>query len=107
MTDELKPCPFCGASVSIRREGHQWDTEPCYIGCHTCGLFVQLFDKPESRELTIAAWNLRHESDTLPVWAIEAIDRCLLLDGKTVAYQSGVLDTLDWVLALRKPEEKE
>lgn len=65
-----------------------------------------------------AAWNIRHEPEDLPEWAIEAIEKEIEnLWNKHSTKTPGIhaeamhrlryeADKLRWVLSLRKPEEK-
>ena len=115
MTDELKSCPFCGEPAKII-ESHRYDasvdpTPPHWkvscatIGCN--GAAINIWR--QSPEDAIAAWNSRHESDTLPTWAIEAIENEVgqNLNKRSQLFYCGFVQALNWVLALRKPEETE
>ncbi len=69
MTDELKPCPFCGDSGVTMNEGStfRW----CYLSCNSCGatpgeVRVQTFGdgtpdewEKQAAKDAIAAWNRR------------------------------------------------
>lgn len=69
MTDELKPCPFCGGKADI----HSWwsDNEECgmaWVGCkresytngYECArIHIMRIDVKTAREDAIAAWNRR------------------------------------------------
>lgn len=59
----------------------------------------------------IKAWNKRHELDELPQWAIDAIKaRMAFFESDkhtwTIEMRDGALNSLYWVLSLRKPEEQ-
>lgn len=100
MSDELKPCPFCGNdAIRIMREGY---VDPEFVGCPKCDVFM----RPRR-------WNARHEPDELPEWAIEGI-RMRIEQNKTNIACSIDTDSrrrwsdeniiLNMVLSLRKPE---
>lgn len=98
MTDESLPCPFCGSDgieTFYNRSGVDHYT------CQYCGA-------------TAKQWNTRVEPDTLPSWAIEAINTKLQsLHSKVVdpdilnSYEIGGFQSLKWILSLRKPENSE
>ena len=153
MTDELKPCPFCGSDDVYRIIGsevmhcrHCGASGPWKIGyvwnsryddpiCPQFGVIGAACSDPENmcdqyvfckraRELqktclssidniTLMAESVRRglatvEPDTLPQWAIEAINHMIdTCNIKNEDYALGYLAALDDVLYLRKPEEKE
>lgn len=55
---ELKPCPFCGGEA---RYGHD-NMNGHYVTCANieCGVLV-VARYHETKELTITAWNTRHD----------------------------------------------
>ena len=54
MTDELKPCPFCGGKAEFEID------EGWFVFCEKCGSMTVLFDtKPEAKE----TWNARPIED--------------------------------------------
>ena len=54
MTDELKPCPFCGGKAEFEKD------EGWFVFCEKCGSMTVLFDtKPEAKE----TWNSRPIED--------------------------------------------
>jgi len=56
MSDELKPCPFCGGEASIRIDTSH--STACLIGCATMGCFGhEQWEETEAE--AIAAWNHR------------------------------------------------
>ena len=63
MTDELKPCPFCGGKATISLD------DGAYY-CVDCGCMPYVDDGVEP----IAAWN-RREADEMPEWAIKEIQQ--------------------------------
>jgi transcription elongation factor Elf1 len=90
MTDESIPCPFCGSDdieTFYNRSGVD------HLTCQYCGA-------------TAKDWNTRVEPDTLPSWAIDAINENMPRETMEY-YASGYRDALIWVLSLLKPEEKE
>lgn len=56
MTEELKPCPFCGGKASVWKEDAVW-FDITWIGCEECG--VQLRKYADNRG--IKKWNKRVE----------------------------------------------
>lgn len=64
MTDELKPCPFCGGKPKVYQRG-TWG-----VKC-TCGgkSFVHHYGKTEAE--AIAAWNARPEAEAMVAAAVE------------------------------------
>lgn len=51
MTEELKPCPFCGGKAEFENDNGEW-----FVFCEKCGSMTVLFEtKPEAKE----AWNTR------------------------------------------------
>ena len=115
MSEELKPCPFCGCNEIIGNQYINRDMQDCYaIYCSNCDATIRGYTESE----TIAAWNTRHEPDELPEWFVDAIKNRInwwvnhivmkapeLREG--IADGAGHIDALKWVLSLRKPEVKE
>lgn len=66
MSDELKPCPFCGCGeINITkhrgagsRPDHHGD-DVYSIGCYDCGACVPSRYNLRGRSLLVAAWNKR------------------------------------------------
>ena len=52
MTDELKPCPFCGWSATVRSYGK----EAWYVICCGCNIRKGIYP---TREKAIEKWNER------------------------------------------------
>lgn len=79
MSEELKPCPFCGAK-SHKLE-HQFGDECGYIRCRNCGAQSgrvywteaerESDDYSASEAEAIAAWNRRASTDKAPAGAAE------------------------------------
>ncbi|MEQ1977395.1 Lar family restriction alleviation protein [Xenorhabdus sp. SGI240] len=58
MTDELKPCPFCGGESDVSEEfGGKY-----YVYCGDCS--VEQTEPSETEEEAIAAWNQREHPVT-------------------------------------------
>ena len=70
--EELKPCPFCGAKVKLRKEAMWWDNrgyKDCYryaISCPECGCALAMRNNDtisrtdsEAKRNAIKAWNRR------------------------------------------------
>ena len=55
MSDELKPCPFCGGEATVE-SGYSRQNEYIYIQCCTCLIETQPAGDPRT---AIAAWNRR------------------------------------------------
>lgn len=70
MTEQLKPCPFCGAHAQLFENNDKEKT--CYIECMCC--FVRTDDYYDKKYL-ITDWNRRVDSNS-PVIA-EAWDDAL------------------------------
>ncbi len=70
MSEELKPCPFCGGSNSEIRDGHKawlgtrWGTPVSVSVIHWCepiqGQPSRMIERiGKDQESAVAAWNLR------------------------------------------------
>lgn len=103
MTDELKPCPFCGGRPN------SWHHRSPFGISNVCDVYCNRDDHNvvvtgNSLEEAIAAWNARHEPAHFPEWEKEAIDKMYCYPDNYEAQAWN--DALDAVLKLRKPEEK-
>jgi Zn ribbon nucleic-acid-binding protein len=150
MSEELKPCPFCG-STDIETFYNKTGVD--HLTCQYCGAtakdwntrhepddvnrmrnlledvvnpldlseiaiethgplgtepaeLVKLVLQQKDREIAL----LHHESDELPEWLKTQIKSKLetyetTIFGSRAEYHDGIMDTLEWVLSLRKPEE--
>lgn len=55
MTEELKPCPFCGGKAEFENDNGEW-----FVFCEKCGSMTVPFEtKPEAKE----TWNNRPIED--------------------------------------------
>ena len=61
MSDELKPCPFCGASAKICVPIAIAGDETYYVNCTQCRAFVY---SNSSEEDAISEWNRRVDTKT-------------------------------------------
>lgn len=108
MSEELKPCPFCGDDPEIELIQSIFGDSDWMIICPKC--LIKMWD--EDKATVIAAWNTRVEPDIFPQWAIEAIDKEISSLWEEYA-KTGItrLDAcarkLEWVLSLLKPENSE
>lgn len=64
MSDELKPCPFCGSEAEIVNEGGQF-----LVGClnaDTCAIspfiILDIQDVENAESKAVAGWNWRADS---------------------------------------------
>lgn len=120
MTEELKPCPFCGGNGKLI-ESHRYDasvdsTPPHWkiscecIGCN--GAAINIWR--QTPEDAITAWNTRHEPYELPEWLIKEvraqIDAIIGIhfggrySNQKTLKRNGRIEALEWVLSLRKSE---
>ncbi len=56
MSDDLKPCPFCGGEAYLRDDVSH--STAFFIGCSTVGCFGEIHWEQTAAE-AIAAWNAR------------------------------------------------
>ncbi|MCR2034135.1 Lar family restriction alleviation protein [Adlercreutzia mucosicola] len=68
MSDELKPCPFCGGDAT---EGPVFVTrmpsgDIGWVGCVPCGVFVNYTHGEGGRREAVRAWNTRAERTCRP-----------------------------------------
>jgi hypothetical protein len=61
MSDELKPCPLCGARSYVDRDPFDKSEyrDSWVVVCQWCGLLLP----PDSRENNIKRWNTRRHQD--------------------------------------------
>ena len=77
MTEELKPCPFCGGTAVLCNDGRNSSS----VECASCGAAVPFFPRlPENfgkhRDIqTISAWNMRTPS-TLETEMYNELEEC-------------------------------
>ena len=66
MSEELKPCPFCGGEVKIEDISDE-DGPYFMIACSNkaCGAAASFGDKSETEEGATEAWNTRASSATV------------------------------------------
>lgn len=66
MSDELKPCPFCGGKAEIYQERHDKGGQhhngrlQCFVFCSECS--ARGPDNTSSQYLKIQRWNERKEA---------------------------------------------
>ena len=68
MTNELKPCPFCGSTqIYVTHTRYYYNEDTVCVFCNSCKQHVILEDNEaeglndKTRERAIAAWNTRTE----------------------------------------------
>ena len=59
MSEELKPCPFCGREAELRTDGDD-SNYPIWIQCTKCQAGIEPFP---DKEFAILEWNTRHIPD--------------------------------------------
>jgi len=95
MSEELKPCPFCGGSAFEMVDEDKGD-DYGFVACSGCHVETPYGYKEYRRE----KWNRRAEPEELPEWLIDELINGLVLakDDKTEGWN----DALEWVLSLKK-----
>ena len=101
MTEDLKPCPFCG-SENTSCDGH-------FIQCSECHSSGPSFYPCFNHEFVIKAWNHRVESDTLIKTVQMRIAELEEQIEENCTYRSRELvdheiTALKWVLSLKKED---
>lgn len=75
MSDELKPCPFCGGEPALIHPDEEWDA---VVVCEKCGAVITKDSDAEA----IFAWNARavitNEQfvDAVRCWAFSSMEGC-------------------------------
>jgi len=69
MTDELKPCPFCGCNAELTTDYYGNGTGYCCVFCTNCGAGTAILSKQpvyDAADIVIKGWNRRtmNETDT-------------------------------------------
>lgn len=102
MSEELKPCPFCGGTDLVVTEamGESWvlcKNEKCLATCS---------GNAANKATAIVSWNTRVESDELPEWVVKKIQSMIDCGGPFYNdVQKGYELALNQVLSLRRGEE--
>lgn len=111
MSDELKPCPFCGETRE--RDGalkavlayYVSGLVDCTVGCERCGMFhqtSQAASESEARALAIAAWNRR-----FPDARIAELEHALLdMTADRDSWEQQASDRVDDVLRVAAESDK-
>lgn len=63
MSEELKPCPFCGGEAKegpVNINGTD-SSDIGWVGCQECRVFMNYMNGERGRKLAIEAWNTRAE----------------------------------------------
>lgn len=80
MSEELKPCPFCGGEaklVKIERDNYPYGTCDyiCYVLCKNCGVTGKTFSSENQNEYketeAITAWNTRFQAEPKALTLVE------------------------------------
>ena len=112
MADELLPCAHCGYAVDLLMQNPDDPHTLYWARCKNDDCLVETL--LGTKEEIIVSWNSRHEPDTLPSWAIEAIGEIKSeLQMGIINHPHSYRETIrccelviEAILALRKPEEK-
>jgi hypothetical protein len=100
MTDELKPCPFCGCKATYAKAARGWKVE-CEGRMGSCTMNARTHYQPQ-KFLAIAAWNARADlAAPLNDPRVKALAEALR-DMTALAIQLGAIDleTRDALAAL-------
>lgn len=77
MSDELKPCPFCGSDkvLVIGMADKPLDCYRWHVECQECHCTGRRFYRAEGarREMAVAAWNRRAPGASVPVTEIKTL----------------------------------
>lgn len=60
MTEQLKPCPFCGSEAELRFSEGESGKRYYWIPCKKCSCCQTIFDTPQE---AVSAWNNRPIED--------------------------------------------
>ncbi len=84
MSEELKPCPFCGGEAELCQGYDEDGTELCSIHCGTCGMETIRDDRKPAEAIT--AWNTRPSPwiSVTPETMPERKQSVFVTNGKTV-----------------------
>lgn len=63
MSEELKPCPFCGGKARIIKESQPGFIQ-CKVACRNCGTATPFIG---SKEQSIITWNCRAQQPNEPL----------------------------------------
>lgn len=61
MSDNLKPCPFCGGQASVQMMFHSMLSNEYFVKCKKCGAETERYYK--GRYGAVKAWNRRYEEE--------------------------------------------
>lgn len=62
MTNEFKPCPFCGTEAELLFSKGESGKKYYWVACKKCNCLQTIFDTPQE---AISAWNYRPIEDNL------------------------------------------
>jgi Lar family restriction alleviation protein len=88
MSDDLKPCPFCGGNAKryYRADDSGWENTD-WVGCTDgCGASTACY---ETKALAVTVWNTRIDTDDMA-------DRIEELEAKLAKAVGLVDDMLEW-----------
>lgn len=88
MSNELKPCPFCGGEVNIGLQVGLESGKSCfYIYCENCDLGFSKGDA--ERDELATEWNTRAETEAKSHWRKYPEEKPLIDDEYIVLLESG------------------